>query len=115
MCKEAPYIEPQEDAHATLRAIYQNPDVPIRMRMSAAIAAIGFEKPKLEALAVTRIDGDFGEMLERAVTRSNVARLEGPIRPIKVIDTNPSTVKSSEAAEVSSQKMGQGFPLRRRI
>lgn len=38
------------DAHAFLIAVYKNPDNPLPVRIDAAKAAIGFEKPKLAAL-----------------------------------------------------------------
>jgi hypothetical protein len=34
-----------EDAHAFLRAVYQNPDVPLAVRMRAAAIAIEYERP----------------------------------------------------------------------
>src|SRR5215469_3230728 len=83
MYKEAPQIKPQEDAHATLRAIYQNPDVPLRMRMNAAIAAIGFERPKLQAIATVHTEGDFGSQLDRCIEMSN------SVRQVRLIEASP--------------------------
>jgi hypothetical protein len=81
------------------------------LQVRSAQAAIGFERPKLEAVAVAHLDGDFGEMLDRAVERSAAARLEVPT---KVIDAKP--VAKSKAAEVSSERITKSFPpFRRRI
>jgi hypothetical protein len=38
------------DAHALLVAIYKDPSQPLIMRLDAAKAAIGYEKPKLSAM-----------------------------------------------------------------
>jgi hypothetical protein len=40
-------------AYATLVAIYQNPSLPLRQRIRAAAAAIGYEKPRLAAVLYT--------------------------------------------------------------
>jgi hypothetical protein len=37
------------DAHAFLIAVYKNPELPINLRVDAARAAIGYEKPRLNA------------------------------------------------------------------
>ncbi len=38
------------DSHALLMAIYKNPHNPIELRLDAAKAAIGYEKPRLAAV-----------------------------------------------------------------
>lgn len=38
------------DSHALLMAIYKNPDNPLELRLDAAKAAIGYEKPRLAAV-----------------------------------------------------------------
>lgn len=38
------------DAHAYLMAVYKNQSLPIKDRLAAATAAIGYEKPKLAAV-----------------------------------------------------------------
>jgi hypothetical protein len=40
------------DAHAYLMAVYKDPSNPIKDRLAAATAAIGYEKPKLAAVEV---------------------------------------------------------------
>jgi hypothetical protein len=39
----------QGDAHTFLIAVYKNPEMPLNVRVDAAKAAIGYEKPKLQA------------------------------------------------------------------
>jgi hypothetical protein len=59
-----------------LQRIYRDPAQPISVRMRAAIEALPFETPKLTAVAVGQLHGeDFYARLERALQRSNGARL----------------------------------------
>jgi hypothetical protein len=37
------------DAHALLIAVYKNPEMPMTLRVDSAKAAIGYEKPRLNA------------------------------------------------------------------
>jgi hypothetical protein len=46
----------QGDAHAFLMAVYKDPRQPAELRLEAARAAIGFEKPRLAAVEA-KIDG----------------------------------------------------------
>jgi hypothetical protein len=47
------------DAHALLVAIYKDPNQPLKARLNAAIAAIGYEKPRLSSIEAT-LDGTLG-------------------------------------------------------
>ncbi len=59
-----------------LQRIYRDPAQPISVRMRAAIEALPFEEPKLTAVAVGSLRGeDFYTRLERALRRSDAARL----------------------------------------
>lgn len=41
------------DAHSFLIAVYKNPENPMKDRLAAAVAAIGYEKPKLQSIEHT--------------------------------------------------------------
>src|SRR4051812_13077657 len=47
------------DAHAFLMGVYKDPQQPLVMRIDAAKAAIGYEKPKLTSLDAT-VDATLG-------------------------------------------------------
>ena len=56
--------------------IYRDPTQPTSVRMRAAIEALAFENPKLSAVGVGYFTNDtFAERLERALVRSERARL----------------------------------------
>ena len=44
------------DAHALLVSVYKDPRQPIGLRMEAAKAAIGYEKPRLAAIEMKEVD-----------------------------------------------------------
>jgi hypothetical protein len=79
-----------ENAHALLKAVYQNPGVPLPVRMRAAIACLPFEVPKLAVTAIVS-EQNFAEVLERRLRR--IAELEAAT-PINVskpeIEVKPS-------------------------
>ncbi len=69
-------LAPGETSLDFLQRVYRNPRQPISQRMRAAIEALPYEAPKLSAVAVGYITGeDFASRLERALQRSNGARL----------------------------------------
>jgi hypothetical protein len=47
------------DAHALLMAVYKDQAQPLKARLDAAIAAIGYEKPRLSSVDAT-LDGNIG-------------------------------------------------------
>jgi hypothetical protein len=52
------------DAHAFLTMIYKDPSQPLHDRINAAGKALPFEKPRLQATAVTGKDGEGPAILE---------------------------------------------------
>ena len=58
-----------------LQAIYRSANIPLSVRMRAAIEALPFESPKLSATAILQGD-DFAERLERAIARSGARLIE---------------------------------------
>jgi hypothetical protein len=74
-------IDEPTDGLTFLKAIYRNPQVPLPVRMRAAIEALPFESPKLSATAI--IQGqDFAALLDARLARIEEAKL-------KVIDAEP--------------------------
>tara|TARA_R110000822_G_scaffold62916_10_gene154883 strand:+ start:5974 stop:6351 length:378 start_codon:yes stop_codon:yes gene_type:complete len=66
------------DSHALLMAVYKNQDLPLLVRIDAAKAAIGFEKPRLSATNVTLDDKRDPEQFTEAeleiIVREGIAR-----------------------------------------
>ena len=59
-----------------LQSIYRNPTEPTSTRIRAAVEALPYENPRLSAVAVGYLTKDtFAERLERAIARSNGARM----------------------------------------
>lgn len=56
-----------QDALDYLQSLYRDPLQSTFIRLKAAMAALPFERPKLQATAITTMTGrDFATMLERA-------------------------------------------------
>jgi len=68
-------VGPNARALDVLVAIYRSPRMPLHTRMRAAIAALPFETPKLQATAIVPMGLDLKSKLERAIMRSNAVRL----------------------------------------
>lgn len=61
-----------------MQSVYRDPLQSTYIRLKAAIAALTFERPKLCAIATASLSGaDFASMLERAIERSRLGRIEG--------------------------------------
>ena len=59
-------IDEAEDALTLLKAVYNNPEVPLAVRMRAAVECSPFENPKLSAIAVSSMsESDFAARLEK--------------------------------------------------
>jgi hypothetical protein len=78
-----------EDAHALLKAVYQCPEVPLPVRMRAAMACLPFETPKLLATAIVN-ENSFAELLERRLKR---------ISETKLIDAKPTQENGGNGAD----------------
>jgi hypothetical protein len=85
-----------------LQAVYRNDQLPLSVRMRAAIEAAPYEHAKLTAMAVGYINGDsFGAQLDRAIERSR--------RPMLLIEGKAELV-------VPAEDLKRPFPrMRRRI
>jgi hypothetical protein len=68
-----------------LRAVYLNDQLPLSVRMRAAIEAAPYYHPKLAVTAIVA-DGDLGERLDRAILRSQ--------SPPKLIELRPNETKA---------------------
>ena len=82
-------IDNPQDAHALLKAVYQNPEVPLPVRMRAAMACLPFETPKLLATAIVN-EGSFAELLDRRLKRMEEMKLieAKPTNSNKIIEGN---------------------------
>jgi hypothetical protein len=59
-----------------LQAVYLNEQLPLSVRLRAAVEAAPYEHAKLSAVAVGYMTSDtFAERLDRAIERSNRAKL----------------------------------------
>jgi hypothetical protein len=65
-----------------LQAVYLNEDLPLSVRMRAAIEAAPYEQPKLSAIGFVRDADTFASRLERCLQRSEKAKRE-PMRLIE--------------------------------
>jgi hypothetical protein len=66
-----------------LQAVYLNEQLPLSVRLRAAVEAAPYEHPKFTAVAVGHLTAeDFATRLDRAVEASNRAKLiEGRVLP----------------------------------
>jgi hypothetical protein len=59
-----------------LKAVYSNAEIPLNIRLRAAIAACPYEHPKLAVTVVAQASSNFADRLELAYLRSaSVARV----------------------------------------
>jgi polysaccharide pyruvyl transferase WcaK-like protein len=62
-------------AHDLLKIIYQSSELPLSVRMRAAIAALPFETPKL-AVSYQASESDFAELLDQRIKRHEAKLIE---------------------------------------
>jgi hypothetical protein len=105
---------PLLDAHEVLRLHYNGRITLTPLQVRSAAAAIGFERPKLQAVMLHPMEGDFGTHLERAVQASARARepmiIEGKVEA----RTQPTNGHGPSPEEVSSNAMKKNFSSFRR-
>jgi hypothetical protein len=68
-----------------LEAVYLNEELPLTVRMRAAIECLPYKHPKQSVVAIGHFDGQtFAEALERCIERSRspVPRLNGPVQEL---------------------------------
>lgn len=70
------------DAHALLMLVYKNTENPMDLRIDAAKAAIGYEKPKLSSVDAS-LSGAVGQYVAQPIPVESRASdsLESPTRP----------------------------------
>ncbi len=68
------------DAHALLMSVYKDSTQPIKMRMDAATACIGYEKPKLTSVDAS-IEGVVGHYESQPIPVEERDPLEGSAGP----------------------------------
>jgi hypothetical protein len=70
-----------------LKAVYMNAELPLSVRMRAAIELLPFTHPKLAVTAVVN-DGDFASLLDRRLKR---------IEQMKLIEARPTNGEKADA------------------
>jgi hypothetical protein len=72
-----------------LEAVYSNEELPLPVRLRVAIEAAPYVHPKLSATASVIMGDDFAARLERAIDRSNAARIIDHEPNASPTDTRP--------------------------
>jgi len=83
-----------------LQAVYRNEQLPLSVRMRAAIEAAPYEHAKLTAVAVGYMNESFGAQLDRAIARS-----KGPllIEGRAVVEVHPASELKGNFARLRGQ------------
>jgi hypothetical protein len=99
-------IDNPENAHALLKAVYQNPEVPLPVRMRAAMACLPFESPKLAVTAVVT-ENDIATLLDK-----RIAKYER-MQKAKVIEAKPNPEPPKENKGNADARLSPSVPDRR--
>jgi hypothetical protein len=82
-----------------LQAVYQNPKMPLPVRMRAAMAALTFEVPKLSMVA--NVEGkDFASLLDARLARAKQVNGNKTIEHQPVETKKPVDVETKQPVEV---------------
>jgi hypothetical protein len=76
-----------------LKAVYSDAELPLNVRLRAAIAAAPYEHPKLAVSVVAQASANFAERLELCLTRS-----------AKVIEAKPALVSDVRMPPASTDR-----------
>jgi len=95
-------IDNAENAHALLKAVYQNPEVPLSVRMRAAMACLPFEVPKL-AVTAQITEQDFATLLDRRLKRLEEMKLL-EANGAMVIDARPQVETKPALARTNDRR-----------
>ena len=95
-------IDNPENAHALLKAVYQNPEVPLSVRMRAAMACLPFEIPKL-AVTAQITEQDFATLLDRRLKRLEEIKLV-EANGAKAIDAKPQVETKPPPARTTDRR-----------
>jgi len=91
-----------DNAHALLKAVYQCQDVPLAVRMRAAMACLPFETPKL-AVTAQITEQDFATLLDRRLKRIEEMKLL-EANGAQVIDAKPQPVETKPPVARTSDR-----------
>jgi hypothetical protein len=110
---EREYIAGVDTAHELLKAVYQNPLIPLAVRMRAAMSAIPFEAPKLMAVAQVN-ERDFATLLDQRIERHKREQRLLENKPIpepepEIIEPEPKAPSPNPLSRIYSSR------FRRRI
>jgi hypothetical protein len=67
-----------------LKAVYSDAELPVNVRLRAAIAAANYEHPKLAVTVVAQANANFAERLELAIIRSQKV-IEAKAQPARLV------------------------------
>jgi hypothetical protein len=82
-------LPPETDPLAFLKAVYLNADLPLSVRMRAAIEVLPFTHPKL-AVTAQITENDFAVLLDRRIKHMEAMKMIPPPQPIEAVEVKPT-------------------------